>query len=176
MTWASSLMKRAAASRRATRSSESSCGRPSIGRSRIRRVMTSSSTLARSACPRRWRQSSQPLARSSTSEHSKHVPGGPRGPRRRSGGCSSVCLQVAIDLPLVDAGDVRLPLGPFRLDELLEDVLAKRVLQEVVLLEAVERLGKAARKNVDLEALLLARGHLEDVLVHGLAQIGRAHV
>ena len=92
-------------------------------------------------------------------------PGGPGPPRP-----SSVRLQVLVDLPRVDPGDVGRPLGPLGLDEVLEDVLAERVLHDVVLLEAVERLGEVRRELVDLPALLLALAHLEDVLVHRLAR------
>ena len=62
--------------------------------------------------------------------------------------------------------DVVGPLLALGFEEVLEDVLAERVADEVVLLELVERLAEVRRQVVDAQVTPLAVAHRVDVLVH----------
>src|SRR3954454_5414177 len=77
----------------------------------------------------------------------------------------SILPEIPFLLPGVDVGDVLLPLLALGAEVVVEDVVAQGFLDDVVLLELVERLGEVRGELADARAALLAVTHGEDVLV-----------
>src|SRR3954462_6460514 len=73
--------------------------------------------------------------------------------------------EVPIDLPRRHVLDVIEPFLAFGGDEMLEQVLAERLADQVVFLELVERLAEVPGEIVDAQVAALAMAHREDVLV-----------
>src|SRR5262245_49544282 len=86
-------------------------------------------------------------------------------------GGASVNAEVSVSLPGRDVLDVVEPLLTLGGEEVLVEVLAERLSNEVVLLELVERLAQVARELVDAQVAALAVAHLVDVLVHRRTRI-----
>src|SRR5690606_9592639 len=103
----------------------------------------------------------------------RHGEGGRRGLTRRDTPIEtarrtavrprSVLVQVPVDLPRVDGGDVLLPLRPLRLHVVLDDVRAERLADDLVPLELVDGLAEVRGERPDLQAAALARAHAIDV-------------
>src|SRR5262245_1905295 len=77
----------------------------------------------------------------------------------------SVHRQVAADLPAADALDVLLPLVALGFEEVLVDVAPDGVLNDLVLLELIQRVAQVPGQLVDPQMAPLTEAHLVDVLV-----------
>src|SRR5690606_24497836 len=81
---------------------------------------------------------------------------------------SSIGRKVPLDLPVVDLGDVLLPLLLFRRDEMVEHVVPQDAAHDLVLLHEGDRLAQIAGQLLDPVLPVLANRELGDVLVDRL--------
>ena len=79
--------------------------------------------------------------------------------------------QILLVLEGADMDTITVPLQPLVLDQLVENVIAERLLDQLGFLRQISRLGQRTRQRQDLVLGLLLRGHFKDVLFDRLGKL-----